>query len=55
MNMVSGKVAVMKRREMMTSSQPKQPSLPEFLSVERVERETFLHTFPQAFPPVCLK
>lgn len=33
----SGKVPIMKRREMMTSNQPQHPSLPEFLSEERAE------------------
>lgn len=36
-NNVSGKVAAIKRRDMMTNSQPKHPSLPELLSVERVK------------------
>lgn len=37
MNNESGKVAMIKSRDMRTNSQPKHPSLPEFLSAETVE------------------
>lgn len=42
-NIVSGKVATTKTRDMMTSSQPKHPSLPEFLSIGRVENTLQAH------------
>lgn len=44
-NIVSGKVPTTKRTDMMTNSQPKHPSLPEFLSVERVENSLHAYLF----------
>lgn len=44
MNIVSGKVATTKRMDMMTSSQPKHPRLPEFLSVGRVDNTLLAST-----------